>query len=100
MLIYDYLFSTSVCVDTDNNIWKEGDKISVKSKSRGEWMHDGIITKVYDSGIKVFYGKEIRWTIYGGLGTTKFIEKDHIAKYIKLRKKNKDNKILLKKDKK
>ena len=37
----------------------------------------------YNNGVSVSYGKEFSWSLYGSLGTTKFIKKEDIPNFLK-----------------
>ena len=71
--IYNYLFEIKHFVSDKGDIYTKDDKISYKSKSRNVIYNDGKVLKCYDTGILIEYGKEEKFSNWGGLGTTKYI---------------------------
>lgn len=83
--VYNYLFEVNSIVDTKNNVYKKGDKVSVYSKTYN--IHDGVILYIYKDSLIVRYGNELRFGFWGNMGTTKSIPMDKLHKVIKKRDK-------------
>ena len=81
MFVYNYLFERDNIVSPAGRVFKQGDKVSYRSKSRNVVFHDGVIGKCYDSGLYISYGVDEVFN-FGQFGTTKFIPLDRIDKLI------------------
>ena len=86
--LYNYFFERNDFVSPGEKIYKQGDKVSYRSKSRNVIYNDGVIGKCYDTGVYISYGKDEKFH-YGALGTTKFIRAKDVDKLIGPRHKDK-----------
>ena len=81
--VYNYLFEVHSIVDSKNNVYQKGDKVSVYSKTYNMWAHDGVILHIYKDSIVVKYGLELRFGFFGSLGSSKTIVIDTFIIFIR-----------------